>query len=122
MARMPKPALLKTILRPLRWLRGGRATKPSMTGQQWIERRRSQSKHDLPNVFAVISWGCNATTWLANTLAAHPGVLSVHCCSSVYDLFYPPEACPDDVGVLSLLQLLGRGYALAGDDHGISRT
>src|SRR5262249_28982767 len=114
---MSKGSPLGAILKPLRWLAGrGAETKDR---PESVERR--QGGDDLPDVFAVISWGCAGTKWLSHALATHPGILSVHSFNSVHEMYVPAKAALTDVQVLNVLRLLGRGYALVGDVHGINR-
>src|SRR5438874_9275816 len=76
---------------------------------------------DRPDLFAVVSWGCSATKWVATTLNSHPDVFCLHNLRFYQECFTPNQPrLPDDT-YLSMVQHLARGYVLAGDVHGIDR-
>jgi hypothetical protein len=73
-----------------------------------------------PHVFAVVSWGAAATTWLASALNDCPDVFCLHAANQVWSQLSGAKA----VDGLLYLRIVGRlGYTAkaAGDVHGISR-
>jgi len=116
---MGKLAGLRRVLRPFTCLRERRQEEEFRKRRQEIDRRQRVGLKHLPDVFAVVSWGCTATKWLAATLCAHPRIFCVHSFRYIQGPFFPQEAQLADLDSLNLIQLLGRGYALAGDVHGI---
>ncbi|MEM7680351.1 MAG: hypothetical protein AAF288_00185 [Planctomycetota bacterium] len=72
-----------------------------------------------PRLFAVVSWGCAATSWLAKTLDAHPGV----CCSHLANYYaHRLTGVPrlDGADYLRVLAVEASYYELAGDVHGLT--
>lgn len=87
--------------------------------QDRLTRSEAARRDELPNLFAIVSWGCAATKWLAMALNSLPDVLCLH---EPHKWFGGPLAEANDaVAHLRTLGLLGTGYALAGDVHGIPR-
>ena len=74
-----------------------------------------------PHLFAVVSWGCAATAWLARVLNSHTDVFCVHQANVKWSLFSEAPRL-DDVLYMRLIRNLGRGHAAAGDVHGIDRN
>lgn len=79
-------------------------------------------KGDLARTFAVVSWGCTATKWVAKALNAIPDVFAVHGGNGIIRSLFPATENLDDLAYVRTLRMLGAGYALAGDVHGIART
>src|SRR5438552_9687347 len=77
---------------------------------------------DRPDLFAVVSWGCAATKWVATTLNAHPQVLCLHNLRFYQECFTPNQPRLTDLPYMNMLQYAGRGYVLAGDVQGIDRA
>jgi len=112
-------AVLRRVLRPLTCLRERRQEAELRQRRQEIDRRQRVGSKHLPGVFAVISWGCTATRWLTETLCTHPRIFCVHSFRYIQGPFFPQEAQLADLDSLNLIQYLARGYAVAGDVHGI---
>jgi hypothetical protein len=72
---------------------------------------------ELPNAFAIISWGCTATRWLAKVLNGHSDILAVHH-FPFHMLDLPDAQRPSEVELIEYLRALGVGYELVGDVHG----
>jgi hypothetical protein len=70
-------------------------------------------------VFAVISWGCAATKWLAKALNSHPEILCLHAGNIAMARLGIPM---DSIQYLTFLSNLGDGYIAVGDVHGLSTT
>lgn len=70
--------------------------------------------------FAVVSWGCAATSWLAYALNSHPDIYCVHAATTFWTVLlnFP---IPDDADYMMALACQGYAHRLAGDVHGISR-
>jgi hypothetical protein len=73
-----------------------------------------------PRVFAIISWGLAASEWLCKVLNSHPDVLATHGLNYSVGQYLPPGPCLTESQVLRMVRDLGKGYALAGDVHGIA--
>ncbi|HLK11865.1 MAG TPA: glycosyltransferase [Candidatus Binatia bacterium] len=73
-----------------------------------------------PRVFAVVSWGCAATAWLATTLNRHPDVYCVHAGNLAWHVLGGGERL-DGIDYLRIVAAQGHGHAAAGDVHGVSR-
>lgn len=71
-------------------------------------------------LFAVISWGCAGTSWLARVLNSHPDVYCVHAAATFWKIF-AGSPYVDGPGYLRLLGAQGYSHAVAGDVHGVSR-
>lgn len=73
-----------------------------------------------PQLFAVVSWGCAATNWLAHVLNGHPDIFCLHAANSVWQSFgLGPPLCGWDY--FRVLWTMGRGIKAVGDVHGIAR-
>jgi hypothetical protein len=70
-------------------------------------------------VFAVISWGCAATTWIARALNAHPDIYATHRMTSVSRLTGVKLEAAE---YLDLLAMESFAYVAVGDVHSISST
>jgi hypothetical protein len=71
--------------------------------------------------FAVVSWGCAATQWLATILNSHPEMFCVHAFRSYWSML-GQTASLDDVTYMQVLASHGYAYKAAGDVHGIARA
>jgi hypothetical protein len=76
--------------------------------------------YPLPRLFAVVSWGCAGTAWLARALNSHPEVFCVHALSTMWRIFVDASDS-NDIDYMRLLGAQGHAHAVAGDVHGISR-
>jgi hypothetical protein len=73
-----------------------------------------------PHVFAVITWGCAASSWLARTLNSHPDIYCVHTANSSWaELGGAPHL--DGSDYLTVIGSQGYAHIAAGDVHGVSR-
>lgn len=82
--------------------------------------RRLLSHYAHPHMFAVVSWGCAATRWLAKVLDSHPDIFCVHAENFFWKaLGHAPPL--DGTEYLRLIGAQGHGYLAAGDVHGVSR-
>jgi hypothetical protein len=70
-------------------------------------------------VFAVVSWGCAATKWLAKALNSHPEILCLHAGNGAMARLSIPVG---SIQYLTLLSNLGEGYIAVGDVHGFSAS
>jgi hypothetical protein len=73
-----------------------------------------------PQLFAVISWGCAATAWLAKVLNGHPEIFCVHAGNHSWHVL-GNVACVDGPDYLQIIGHKGRHHLAAGDVHGVSR-
>lgn len=69
-------------------------------------------------VFAVVSWGCAATHWLARTLNAHPDIFCVHAGNFSWH-HYGRAPYLDGPEYLATIREMGSSYGAAGDIHGV---
>ena len=69
-------------------------------------------------VFAVVSWGCAATHWLARTLNAHPDIFCVHAGNFSWHR-YGRAPYLDGPEYLTTIREMGSSYGAAGDVHGV---
>lgn len=76
-------------------------------------------KRDANQLFAVVTWGCAATTWLAKALNSHPEILCLHAGTNALNTFH--QSVEDSVQYFRVLIHLGHGYAAVGDVHGLPR-
>ncbi|HWY72868.1 MAG TPA: hypothetical protein VNW98_04440 [Burkholderiaceae bacterium] len=73
---------------------------------------------DKARVFAVVSWGCAATNWLARALNSHPDIFCVHA-GNFYWHHYGRAPYLDGPEYLATIREMGSSYASAGDVHGV---
>jgi hypothetical protein len=71
-------------------------------------------------VFAVVSWGAAATSWLARTLNSHPDIFCVHAANHAWHKLGNAPLL-DGLNYLRLIGSQGAAYVAAGDVHGVSR-
>ena len=77
-------------------------------------------KYPYPQIFAVISWGCAATAWLATVLNRHPDIYCVHATNQFWHVLGECEKL-DGVPYLRVLGSQGHAHLAAGEVHGVSR-
>jgi hypothetical protein len=77
-------------------------------------------KYPYPQLFAVISWGCAATAWLARVLNCHPDIYCVHEANHSWHVL-GKVAKLDGVPYLRIIGKQGHAHVAAGEVHGISR-
>ncbi len=71
-------------------------------------------------LFAVVSWGCTATTWLARALNSHPDIFCVHHVNLIWSkIGHAPYL--DGLDYLRIICGEGYGHLAVGDVHGICR-
>ena len=71
------------------------------------------------HLFAVVSWGCAATTWLARALNSHHDIFCAHCLGNA---LMNLGGAPSISGLAYLRILAGQGgYKAVGDVHGVAR-
>jgi hypothetical protein len=75
-----------------------------------------KSRYD--QLFAVVSWGCAATRWLAKALNSHPEILCLHNGNGAAASFH---SSMDSLQYFRVLSLIGWGYTAVGDVHGLPR-
>jgi hypothetical protein len=77
-------------------------------------------RYPSPQLFAVISWGCAATAWLAAILNRHPDIYCVHEANLSWHVL---GNCPrlDGVPYLRIIGSQGHACIAAGEVHGVSR-
>lgn len=71
-------------------------------------------------LFAVVSWGCAATAWLAKVLDSHPDIFCVHAANFSWQVFGNLERL-DGSQYIRIIGNQGCNYNAAGDVHGVSR-
>ena len=72
-------------------------------------------------LFAVVSWGCAATNWLARALNECPGVLCLHAANFYWELFADARSLSGPE-YMRIVGMLGTAEIAAGEVHGIART
>jgi hypothetical protein len=77
-------------------------------------------QYPYPQLFAVISWGCAATAWLAAILNRHPDIYCVHATNHHWHVLGNCEVW-DGPPYLRIIGSQGHAHIAAGDVHGISR-
>lgn len=93
--------------------------KPEACRDQQPAEESSPSKQ--ANLFAVVSWGCAATTWLTKILNAHPEIFCVHNLKNHWAVATGTPKVQDSLLYMKVIDRSGRGYRLAGDCHGVAR-
>ena len=76
--------------------------------------------HFCHQVFAVVSWGCAATSWLAKVLNSHPDVYCVHAANHTWQVLGNCERM-DGLPYMRVIGSQGCHHLAAGDVHGVSR-
>ena len=77
-------------------------------------------KYPYPQLFAVISWGCAATAWIAAVPNRHPDIYCVHAANSFWHVLGNCEKS-DGAPYLRLIGSQGHAYTAAGGVHRVSR-
>src|SRR5436305_15337620 len=75
--KMKTPSLMRKLLRPLARPKA-QETELARSKVHMLGHLQRDAEGALPDLFAVISWGCSATTWVAPTLNSHPDVFCLH--------------------------------------------
>jgi hypothetical protein len=79
--------------------------------------RLEKTRHG--QLFAVVSWGCAATRWLAKVLNSHPEILCLHHGIGAVASFH---SSMDSLQYFRVLSMLGHEYNAVGDVHGLPRA
>jgi len=74
-----------------------------------------------PRLFAVVSWGCAGTAWIARVLNSHPDIFCVHSAATFWRTFAEAPQI-DGKEYMRLLGAQGFSHKVAGDVHGVSRS
>jgi len=72
------------------------------------------------HLFAVVSWGCAGTSWLATVLNSHPGIFCVHAANHSWHVLGSVERL-DGSPYIRIIGNQASGHTAAGDVHGVSR-
>jgi hypothetical protein len=72
-------------------------------------------------LFAVVSWGCTATSWLAAVLNRHPDIFCVHGANMSWQVL-GNVARLDGLPYMRVIGHQGQNHVAAGDVHGVSRN
>jgi hypothetical protein len=78
-------------------------------------------QYPCPQVFAVISWGCAATGWIAAVLNRHPDIYCVHAGNQFWHVLGGCERL-DGVSYIRIIGSQGHAHVAAGDVHGVGRN
>jgi hypothetical protein len=81
--------------------------------------RASDQGEAYGQLFAVISWGCAATTWIARALNSHPDIFCVHALNVALERVSGGPRL-DGVDYLRILDPQSFAHPAAGDVHGVS--
>lgn len=71
-------------------------------------------------MFAIVSWGCAATRWIASVLDRNPDIFCTHAANHTWHVLGGCERL-DGVRYLRVLGSQACGHIAAGDIHGVSR-
>ena len=74
-----------------------------------------------PRLFALVSWGCAGTSWLAYALNSHPDIYCVHNANYFWKTFGGAPAL-GGADYLRVIGAQGHAHTLAGDVHGVSQS
>ena len=85
-------------------------------GKTWPRGRRL----DGSKFFAVLSWGCAGTTWLAKALNSHPEIFCVHGVNFALRVGSEPRLQFEGVEYAAFVERLARYYPVVGDVHGLN--
>ena len=74
-------------------------------------------------LFAIVSWGCAATKWLAKALNSHPDIFCLHAMNSNWVMTNDAKISSpiDGLDYMRFIAKSAYGYKAAGDIHGVSR-
>jgi hypothetical protein len=78
------------------------------------------SSYPPTQVFAVVSWGCAGTGWIARALDSHPDIYCVHAANTFWHVLAGFERL-DGISYLRVIASQGHAHAAAGDVHGVGR-
>jgi len=76
-----------------------------------------------PQLFAIISWGCAATSWLYKVLNSHPEIFCLHALNNTWfsTSTIKSEKKIDGLEYFQIISKLAHVYKAVGDIHGLSR-
>jgi hypothetical protein len=83
-----------------------------------MNRNPNDAQH-TPHLFAIVSWGCAATWWIAKALNSHQDIFCFHANNNKWKFVVGQKL--DGVDYMKLIEKEGIHYIAAGDIHGISR-
>jgi hypothetical protein len=84
-------------------------------------RRVIYEEYRPPRLFAVITWGCAATDWLAYRLNECPGIFCIHAANYLWNKFAGAQWL-SGLEYLEVVGMQGHDALAAGDVHGVART
>ncbi len=76
--------------------------------------------YPCPQMFAIISWGCAATSWIATVLNRHPDICCAHAANQSWHVLGEVERL-DGVRYMRVLARQAYTEVAAGDVHGVGR-
>jgi hypothetical protein len=76
--------------------------------------------HPCPQLFAIISWGCAATAWIAAVIGRHPDIYCAHAANETWRCLGGFERL-DGLRYLRVIGSQAYSKVAAGDVHGVSR-
>ena len=91
------------------------------SGDQATQQQLFLHHYPPTQAFAVVSWGCTATAWLAKILNSHPEIFCVHALRSYWTTL-GQAAGLDDLTYMQVIASQGHAHKAAGDVHGIDRA
>jgi len=75
---------------------------------------------EIPHLFAIVTWGCSGSTWLAKVLNSHNEIFCLHCYNQHLS-YVVNNSYLNGISYLKSIAVTATGYKLAGDVHGINR-
>jgi hypothetical protein len=87
---------------------------------QWPSTFRPGSRPGRAHLFAVVSWGAAATTWLAKSLNTHPEIMCLHA-ANIPLLKFEPGFRLEGIQYAAFILRAADGYKVGGDVHGFPR-
>ena len=84
-------------------------------------RRVIYEDYPPPRLFAVVTWGCAATDWLAYSLNECPGIFCLHAANYLWNKF-AGAGWLSGLDYLEVVGMQGHAAIAAGDVHGVSRA
>jgi hypothetical protein len=91
------------------------------SGDQATQQQLFLHHYPPTQAFAVVSWGCAATAWLAKILNSHPEIFCVHALRSYWTTLGQATGL-DDLTYMQVIASQGHAHKAAGDVHGIDRA
>jgi hypothetical protein len=76
--------------------------------------------YPCPQLFAIVSWGCAATAWIAAALNRHPDIFCAHAANITWHYLGACERL-DGLPYMRIIGSQGHASVAAGDVHGVSR-